>query len=149
MKETPEMRVQALGWEYPVGGHGYPLQHSLLGNPMHRGAWQAAGHGVTKSEHDSATEHTHNQHLLPRSPWALCLGKVGVTFQRHIWQVGNLGMCVHHWQTSGWDYPGCELHGFPSSPWLLLPTVVDRSGQERTGARTRIQGLWQILNLNT
>ena len=46
------MQFQSLGWEYPVGGHGYPLQHSLLGNPMHRGAWQAAVHGVTKSEHD-------------------------------------------------------------------------------------------------
>jgi len=26
-----------------------PLQYSCLGNPMDRGAWQAAVHGVTKS----------------------------------------------------------------------------------------------------
>ena len=27
----------------------YPLQYSCLENPMDRGAWQAAVHGVTKS----------------------------------------------------------------------------------------------------
>ena len=26
---------------YPGGGHGNPLQHSYLENPMDRGAWQA------------------------------------------------------------------------------------------------------------
>jgi len=25
---------------FPGGGHGNPLQHSCLGNPMDRGAWQ-------------------------------------------------------------------------------------------------------------
>ena len=28
---------------------GYPLQYYCLENPMDRGAWQAAAHGVTKS----------------------------------------------------------------------------------------------------
>ena len=32
----------------PGGGHGNPLQHSGLENPMDRGAWWAAVHGVTK-----------------------------------------------------------------------------------------------------
>ena len=32
----------------PGGGNGNPLQYSCLGNPMDRGAWQAAVHGVTK-----------------------------------------------------------------------------------------------------
>ena len=32
----------------PGGGHGNPLQCSCLGNPMHRGAWWATVHGVTK-----------------------------------------------------------------------------------------------------
>ena len=31
------------------GGDGTPLQYSCLENPMDRGAWQAAVHGVTKS----------------------------------------------------------------------------------------------------
>ena len=30
-------------------GNGTPLQHSCLENPMDRGAWWAAVHGVTKS----------------------------------------------------------------------------------------------------
>ena len=31
-------------------GNGNPLQYSCLENPMDRGAWQAAVHGVTKSQ---------------------------------------------------------------------------------------------------
>ena len=34
----------------PGGGHGNPLQYSGLVSPMDRGAWQAAAHGVTKSQ---------------------------------------------------------------------------------------------------
>ena len=30
-------------------GNGNPLQYSCLGNPMVRGAWWAAVHGVAKS----------------------------------------------------------------------------------------------------
>ena len=33
----------------PGGGHGNPLQYSCLENPMGRGAWWAAVHGVTKN----------------------------------------------------------------------------------------------------
>ena len=33
----------------PGGGHGNPLQHSCLENPMDRGAWRATVHMVTKS----------------------------------------------------------------------------------------------------
>ena len=44
-----ETRVQSLGWGgYPGGGNGNPLQDSCLGNPMDRGAWWAAVHGVAK-----------------------------------------------------------------------------------------------------
>ena len=35
------------GWGRSAeGGHGNPLQYSCLGNPMDRGAWWAAVHGV-------------------------------------------------------------------------------------------------------
>ena len=34
----------------PGGGHGSPLQHSCLENPMDRGAWQATVHGVAQSQ---------------------------------------------------------------------------------------------------
>ena len=34
----------------PGGGHGNPVQYFCLKNPMDRGAWQAMGHRVTKSQ---------------------------------------------------------------------------------------------------
>ena len=33
----------------PGGGHGNPFKYSCLENPMDRGTWRAAVHGVTKS----------------------------------------------------------------------------------------------------
>ena len=33
----------------PGEGNGNPLQYSCLRNPMHRGAWQATVHRVSKS----------------------------------------------------------------------------------------------------
>ena len=36
-------------WRSPGEGDGNPIQNSCLGNPMDRGDWQAAVHGVTKS----------------------------------------------------------------------------------------------------
>ena len=33
----------------PGGGHGNPLQYSCLKNPIDRGAWWAAVHGVAQS----------------------------------------------------------------------------------------------------
>ena len=34
----------------PGGGHGNPLQHSCLGNPVDRGAWWATVHRIAKSQ---------------------------------------------------------------------------------------------------
>ena len=34
----------------PGGGHDYPLQCSCLENPMDRGAWRGAVHGVAQSQ---------------------------------------------------------------------------------------------------
>ena len=47
----------------PGGGHGNPLQYSCQENPMDRGAWQAAVHGVVKSQ----------TRLKPLSMHALCM----------------------------------------------------------------------------
>ena len=45
-----ETQVQSLNWEdCPGGGDGNALQSSCLGNPMERGAWRAAVHGVEES----------------------------------------------------------------------------------------------------
>ena len=38
------------GPTFPGEGNGKPLQHSCLGNPMDRGAWQATVQGVAKSQ---------------------------------------------------------------------------------------------------
>ena len=46
------------------GGNGNPLQYSCLGNPMDRGAWWAAVHGVRVGQ-DWATEH-----MFPRAQWS-------------------------------------------------------------------------------
>ena len=40
------------------GGNGNPLQYSRLGNPMDRGVWRAAVHGVAESD---MTGHAHKQ----------------------------------------------------------------------------------------
>ena len=40
----------------PGVGNGNPLQYSCLENPMDRGAWQAAVHGVARVRHDLATK---------------------------------------------------------------------------------------------
>jgi len=40
----------------PGEGNGNLLQCSCLGNLMHRGAWWATVHGVTRVRHDLATK---------------------------------------------------------------------------------------------
>ena len=47
-------------------GHGNPLQHSCLENPMDRGGWQATVHRVSVSELDmtEVTEHVPMKVLL-------------------------------------------------------------------------------------
>ena len=41
---------------FPREGNGNPLQYSCLGNPMDRGAWQAAVHGITRVRHNLVTK---------------------------------------------------------------------------------------------
>ena len=57
----------------PGGGNGNPFQYSCLGNPMDRGAWEAAVRGV--AEESDWTEHAwsharrfqaHGSHMLVR-----------------------------------------------------------------------------------
>ena len=48
----------------PGGGHGNPLQYSLLENSMERGAWWPTIHGVAKSQTrlKHLSMHTHQSH---------------------------------------------------------------------------------------
>ena len=51
MQETPEMWVPSPGQEDPLEkGMTTHLQYSCLENPMDRGAWWAAVHGVAESD---------------------------------------------------------------------------------------------------
>ena len=52
-----EIRVQSLGWEDPLEKE-MATHSSILAmeNPMDRGAWQAAVHGVARIGHDLASE---------------------------------------------------------------------------------------------
>ena len=44
-----ETQIRFLDWDDPLeNGMAYPLQYSYLENPMDRGAWQAAVHGVAE-----------------------------------------------------------------------------------------------------
>ena len=44
----------------PGEGNGNPLQYSLQGNPMNRGAWRATVHVVARVGHDWATPQQHS-----------------------------------------------------------------------------------------
>ena len=48
--EKPDLDLTPGSGRTLRAGNGNPLQYSCLGNPMDRGAWQAAVHGVTKSQ---------------------------------------------------------------------------------------------------
>ena len=51
-------------WKIPPGeGNGNPLLYSCLGNPMERGAWRAAIHGVTEGQTRLGTAQ-HNMEVL-------------------------------------------------------------------------------------
>ena len=62
-----ETRVRSLGREDPSGGNGNPLQYPCLENPMGRGAWWAAVHGVTKGQTRLSGEHFHFLFLQRRN----------------------------------------------------------------------------------
>ena len=57
MQETQETRVRSLGQEDPLEEE-MATHSSVLENPMDRGAWRAAVHGVIKSRTQLNT-HTH------------------------------------------------------------------------------------------
>ena len=57
----------------PLGGHGNLLQYSCLENPMDRGAWRAAVHGVTEFLKDSSTKHMRKINLSGKLPFKLNL----------------------------------------------------------------------------
>ena len=49
-REVRDMSSTPVVGRCPGRGHGNPLQHSCLENPMDRGAWWATVRGVAKSQ---------------------------------------------------------------------------------------------------
>ena len=58
----------------PGGGHGTPLQYSCLENPMVRGAWQVAVHGVAHIQTQLKQLSTH-AHIVNNIPFLLSVLK--------------------------------------------------------------------------
>ena len=81
------------GWgRSPEEGHGNPLQHSCLENPMDRAAWRAAAHRAAESdmtEQLSARTHTHTQ-----ANKNACLGAGVMLLWRFSWQQRKAGLAV-------------------------------------------------------
>ena len=104
----------------PGGGSGNPLQYSCLENPVDRGAWWAAVHGVAKCQ-TRLNDWAHNTHpqVLVHGLGPGCWHPVG----RHggrMWgpQCSSPGLwstCGHK-DTTG-DLLWCDGVGAPAGPW--------------------------------
>ena len=70
---------------FPGEGNGNPLQYSCLENPIDRGAWQAAVHGVARVGHDLATTPP-----PPPGPCMLCFWSVMKHLQQDLRSSQNL-----------------------------------------------------------
>jgi len=89
----------------PGGGHGNPLQHSCLGNPMGRGHWQAIIHRVAKSRtrlsNWTATARTQKHLPFTRCPFFPPLAPpTGHASSSSILQVKKL----RHWKACQWQW---------------------------------------------
>ena len=86
-KAEDKVSIPGSGWS-PGAGNGNPFQYSCLKNSMHRGAWQAIVHGVTKSQ-------------TWLNDWARTHKRRGL--QRHT-RGGNQGWLLNFWsfRLTGW-----------------------------------------------
>ena len=86
------------GLERSAGeGHGNPLLYSCLENPMDRGAWQAAVHGVTWSRtrlKRLSNRSTQTGHLIALCCWPSTLAtlnlKMGTTRSLNLWETPGM-----------------------------------------------------------
>jgi len=84
-------------WRSPWGRNGSPLQYSCLENPMDRGVWWAAVHGVMRSQAWLSNwaythTHTHTHTMLLGSLGVALLTVSNVRFSEWSeWKFPNLG----------------------------------------------------------
>ena len=80
-----ETQVQSLSWEdSPGGGDGNALQSSCLGNPMERGAWRAAVHGVAESPTRLSAAQQHGCFRAQVQSWARKMGTEWCTNPKYL-----------------------------------------------------------------
>ena len=80
VKNLPAIQeTQVHSWveKIPGEGNGNPLRCYCLENPMDRGAWQAAAHGVTRVRHDLATRERERE-CQGASSFCFLLGVYGI-----------------------------------------------------------------------
>ena len=82
----------------PRGGNVNPLQYSYLENSMHRGAWRAIVHGVTKNQIRLNTHthtHTHTHPFKKISHICFCASKTNTWKSKHI-KHENYQLLIHY-----------------------------------------------------
>ena len=93
------MQVRSLVQEdFPTGGHGSLLKYSCLENPMDRGAWQAAVHGVVQSQTQLKRLSVHTQIICIKN------GEKGISLVAQ-WQRIHLAMQGHRFDSSSGKIP--------------------------------------------
>ena len=74
LRAMQENQVQFLGPEDPQEkGNGHPFRCSCLENPMDRGAWWAAVHGVAKSQTPLSDFHSIRKDWKEKKQWVVYL----------------------------------------------------------------------------
>ena len=118
----------------PGGGHGNPLQCSFLENPMDRGAWWAAVHGVAKSRTRPS-----DGHCIARAPPASGDRRNSFRFLKltPIWgdafwlfeatriRVKSLQSCPTLCNPMACSPPGFSVHGILQArilEWVAMPS---------------------------
>ena len=115
----------------PGGGNSTPLQYSCLENPMDRGAWQAAVHGVLKSW----TQISDTRMLIPNSQFhpflSFHFGNHMFVFVVYIFKPPCSGVLYFHLDTDNISEPSSN-HGLQSFSLFVskikdYPTVHKQS----------------------
>ena len=101
----------------PGGGHSNPLKYSCLENPMARGDWRAAVHGVIKSQKQLKWTRTHAR--------TGCLS-LGSLWNQRFFSFGDISLLA----TSSPSSPS-HLEASRPDPWLNASTTTTQVGMKK------------------
>ena len=117
----------------PGEGHGTPLQHSCLGNPMDRGAWWATVHGVEKGQ-------TRLKHVCTHSQMNLLIKQK----QTHRLRELSYGCWGEGWGDGMDRYTLLYLNWITNKDLLWASLVAQRIKRLPTMKETRVRSLgWE------